>query len=118
MLFVITLVLNVVGEDISSAGRGSGTRSLRSRPLRLVVRGRGPVATSLRRTRPDVPGLIFQVLLLLSLLFSLAVLAVLLVDVSVRAMPVLETRGVDFLDIAPVLQSDKGRDRGGCSARS
>src|SRR5688500_2877063 len=57
----------------------------------------GSVAISRRRTRPDIPGLIFQVLLLLSLLFSLAVLAVLLVDVSVRAMPVLETRGVDFL---------------------
>jgi phosphate transport system permease protein len=57
----------------------------------------GSVALSLRRTRPDITGMVFQLLLLLSLLFSLAVLAVLLVDVGARAMPVFETRGVDFL---------------------
>ncbi len=67
----------------------------------------GSVARSLHRTRPDVTGLVFQLLLLLSLLFSLAVLAVLLVDVGLRAMPVLETRGVDFL--TSPLSSDPAR---------
>jgi phosphate transport system permease protein len=57
----------------------------------------GSVALSLRRTRPDVAGTVFQVLLLLSLLFSLAVLAVLITDVLVTAMPVFQDRGVDFL---------------------
>ena len=55
------------------------------------------VALSLRRSRPDVAGTVFQVLLLLSLLFSLAVLAVLIADVLVTAMPVFQSRGVDFL---------------------
>jgi phosphate transport system permease protein len=55
------------------------------------------VALSLRRTRPDIAGLVFQTLLLMSLLFSLVVLGVLLVDVGLRASPVLETRGLDFL---------------------
>ena len=57
----------------------------------------GSVAISLRRTRPDIAGTVFQVLLLLSLLFSLAVLAVLIADVLVTAMPVFQSRGVDFL---------------------
>ena len=57
----------------------------------------GSVALSLRRTRPDIAGTVFQVLLLLSLLFSLAVLAVLIIDVLVTAMPVFQSRGVDFL---------------------
>ena len=57
----------------------------------------GSVALSLRRTRPDIAGTVFQVLLLLSLLFSLAVLAVLITDVLVTAMPVFQSRGVDFL---------------------
>ncbi len=55
------------------------------------------VQLSLRRTRPDFAGMAFQAVLLLSLLFSLAVLAVLIFDVGARAMPVFETRGVDFL---------------------
>jgi phosphate transport system permease protein len=57
----------------------------------------GSVAISLRRSRPDIAGMVFQVLLLLSLLFSLAVLAVLIADVLATAMPVFQTRGVDFL---------------------
>ncbi len=44
----------------------------------------GAVAISLRRTKLDYAGLVFQVLLLLSLLFSLAVLAVLIGDVLIR----------------------------------
>jgi phosphate transport system permease protein len=45
----------------------------------------------------DTRGMIFYLLLLLSLLFSLAVLAVLLLDVVSRAIPVFQTRGLDFL---------------------
>ncbi len=56
----------------------------------------GSIQRSLRRSRPDVVGVAFEVLLLLSLLFSLAVIALLLVDVGGRAMPVFETRGFDF----------------------
>jgi phosphate transport system permease protein len=55
------------------------------------------VRRGLTQSRPDVRGTIFYVFLLLSLLFSLAVLAVLLLDVLSRAMPVFETRGLDFL---------------------
>jgi phosphate transport system permease protein len=42
-------------------------------------------------------GAVLSILLLLSLLFCLAMLALLLVDVATRALPVLETRGLDFL---------------------
>ena len=62
-----------------------------------------PAATSaavrkgLTSGRADVRGMIFYLLLLLSLLFSLAVLAVLLLDVVARAIPVFTTRGIDFL---------------------
>lgn len=55
------------------------------------------VRRSLQGTRPDHAGMVFQVLLLLSLLFSLAVLAVLIADVVIRALPVYAERGVDFL---------------------
>lgn len=54
------------------------------------------VQRSLDRTRPDVTGIVFEVLLLLTLLFSLAVLAVLLFDVTTRAAPVFAERGLDF----------------------
>jgi len=54
------------------------------------------VRRSLTGTRPDIAGRIFQVLLLLSLLFSLAVLGVLLLDVLRRALPVFQERPVDF----------------------
>jgi phosphate transport system permease protein len=54
------------------------------------------VQRSLSQTRPDVTGIIFEILLLLTLLFSLAVLAVLLFDVTTRAVPVFAERGLDF----------------------
>lgn len=54
------------------------------------------VQRSLDRTRPDVTGIVFEILLLLTLLFSLAVLAVLLFDVTTRAVPVFAERGLDF----------------------
>jgi phosphate transport system permease protein len=54
------------------------------------------VQRSLTKTRPDISGLVFEILLLLTLLFSLAVLAVLLFDVTTRAMPVFTERGLDF----------------------
>lgn len=54
------------------------------------------IQRSLRRTRPDVGGIVFEALLLASLLFSLAILSVLLIDVGGRALPVFQERGVDF----------------------
>ncbi|MFP5341358.1 MAG: phosphate ABC transporter permease PstA [Candidatus Limnocylindria bacterium] len=60
-------------------------------------------ATTTAVTRPltgkSVPigGVIFQLLLLLSLLFALAVLGVLVIDVVSRGMPVFADRGADFL---------------------
>src|SRR5918993_4531483 len=53
---------------------------------RLAGKGRG-----------DLPGTVFQLLLLGSLLFSLAILFILLADVLVRAVPVFAERGLDFL---------------------
>jgi phosphate transport system permease protein len=47
--------------------------------------------------RGDLPGTVFQLLLLGSLLFSLAILFILLADVLVRAVPVFAERGLDFL---------------------
>ena len=55
----------------------------------------------------DTRGMIFYLLLLLSLLFSLAVLTVLLLDVMSRAIPVFQTRGLDFLT-SPV-SSDRSK---------
>ncbi len=52
---------------------------------------------SLSGSGTDWRGIIFQGLLALTLLFTLAVLVVLLVDVVLRAMPVFAERGVDFL---------------------
>jgi phosphate transport system permease protein len=49
------------------------------------------------RRRGDLPGTVFQVLLLGSLLFSLAILFVLLADVLSKAAPVFAERGTDFL---------------------
>src|SRR5262245_28536655 len=49
------------------------------------------------RRRGDVPGTVFQLLLLGSLLFSLAILFILLADVLGGAIPVFAERGVDFL---------------------
>jgi phosphate transport system permease protein len=58
---------------------------------------RAAVAQGLTSGRFDARGTIFYVLLLGSLLFSLAVLAILLLDVLTRALPVFQTRGLDFL---------------------
>lgn len=55
------------------------------------------VRASLAAGRRDTTGTIFHLLLLGSLLFSLAVLAVLVGDVLGRALPVLGERGTDFL---------------------
>ena len=57
----------------------------------------GSVDYSLRRTKPDISGLVFQVFLLGTLLFTLTVLSVLLLDVFSRALPVFQERGIDFL---------------------
>ena len=58
---------------------------------------RAAVTQGLTSNRRDVRGAVFYVLLLGSLLFSLAVLAVLLIDVLTRAWPVFASRGTDFL---------------------
>ena len=67
----------------------------------------GAVRRSLQATRPDVSGMVFQALLLLSLLLTLVILAVLLVDVIGRALPVYQARGIDFL--TSPLSSDPSR---------
>jgi len=62
-----------------------------------------PAATSaavrrgLTSSTRDTRGTIFYLLLLLSLFFSLAILAALLLDVTSRAIPVFQTRGLSFL---------------------
>ena len=55
------------------------------------------VRAGLSGHRRDTAGTIFQVLLLASLLFSLAVLLVLVVDVLGKAIPVFAERGLGFL---------------------
>ena len=55
------------------------------------------IRTSLQRGRPDIAGLVFSAILLFSLLFSLAILAILIGDQLSRGMPVFAERGVDFL---------------------
>jgi phosphate transport system permease protein len=55
------------------------------------------VERSLTARGRDWRGLAFQALLLVSLLFATGVLATLVVDVDVRALPVLGERGADFL---------------------
>ena len=67
----------------------------------------GAVRRSLQATRPDVSGMVFQALLLLSLLLTLVILAVLLVDVIGRALPVYQARGIGFL--TSPLSSDPSR---------
>jgi phosphate transport system permease protein len=54
------------------------------------------VRRSLSRSGLDIWGTVFSLLLLFCLLFSLAVLTVLLVDVATRAIPVFTTRGFEF----------------------
>jgi len=57
----------------------------------------GSVRRSLRASHRDWAGVVFEVLLLLSLLFALVTLFVLLADVLTRSLPVFAERGVDFL---------------------
>lgn len=52
---------------------------------------------TLRASTRDIPGRVFQVALLASLLVTLAVLLLLIVDVIVRAAPVFALRGIDLL---------------------
>lgn len=55
------------------------------------------VEAGLRSGRRDWAGMIAAILLLATLIVSLAILFVLLADVITRALPVLGTRGLDFL---------------------
>jgi phosphate transport system permease protein len=55
------------------------------------------VARTLRQARPDYGGMIFAVILLLSLLFSLAILGILIGDQLIRGVPVFAERGTDVL---------------------
>lgn len=55
------------------------------------------ISTSLQRSRADVAGLVFSAILLLALLFSLAVLGIIIGDQLRRGMPVFIERGADFL---------------------
>ncbi len=55
------------------------------------------VTRSLRGTRTDMAGYVFTALLLFSLLFTLAILAVLVGDQLQRGLPVLLERGTDVL---------------------
>jgi len=57
----------------------------------------GAVDRSLQGKRVDVVGYVFAGILLISLLFTLAILAVLVGDQLQRGLPVLIERGVDFL---------------------
>jgi phosphate transport system permease protein len=57
----------------------------------------GTVARSLKGKRVDVTGYVFAGILLISLLFTLAVLAILIGDQLQRGLPVLMERGLDFL---------------------
>lgn len=57
----------------------------------------GTVSASLRRSRVDVAGIIFSGALLLSLLFTLAILTVLIGDQLGRGLPVFGERGADVL---------------------
>ncbi len=57
----------------------------------------GTVRESLRGKRVDVVGHVFSGVLLFSLLFTLAILAVLVGDQLQRGLPVLAERGTDFL---------------------
>ena len=57
----------------------------------------GAVSRSLHGKRVDVTGYVFTAILLFSLLFSLAVLGILVADQLQRGLPVLLERGTDFL---------------------
>jgi phosphate transport system permease protein len=55
------------------------------------------VERSLRRTRPDIAGYVFAGALLFALLFTLALLGVLIADQLSRCLPVFAERGTDVL---------------------
>lgn len=55
------------------------------------------IRRSLSRGSPDIAGAAFSLILLLSLLFSLAILGILIGDQLTRGMPVFAERGVGFL---------------------
>jgi phosphate transport system permease protein len=57
----------------------------------------GAARGSLQQARPDVAGMVFAVIMLFSLLFSLAILGVLIADQLARGLPVIAERGTDFL---------------------
>ncbi len=57
----------------------------------------GAVRVSLRRQRTDVAGYVFSAMLLVSLLFTLAILAVLVADQLARGIPVFAERGTGLL---------------------
>ena len=57
----------------------------------------GAARGSLQQTRPDVAGMVFAIVMLFSLLFSLAILGVLIADQLARGLPVFAERGTDFL---------------------
>ena len=65
--------------------------------LGSTVATRAVVNRSLRSSGTDWRGLAFQAVLLLSLLFALATLAVLVIDIVSRGLPVFAERGGDFL---------------------
>lgn len=67
----------------------------------------GAVRAGLSGRRRETKGIVFQAVLLASLLVSLTVLAVLVADVLRRAFPVLSTRGLDFF--AASLSSNPAR---------
>jgi phosphate transport system permease protein len=57
----------------------------------------GAVRRSLQKGRLDVAGLVFSAVLLFSLIFSLALLVILVADQLGRGLPVLSERGIDLL---------------------
>jgi phosphate transport system permease protein len=59
--------------------------------------GPGAVTRTLQGKRVDVAGHVFAGLLLLALLFTLAILAVLVGDQLQRGLPILAERGTDVL---------------------
>lgn len=60
-------------------------------------RTRETVERSLRSGRVEIWPIVFQALLLIALLASLAILIVLLADILIGALPTLRSRGLDFL---------------------
>lgn len=67
----------------------------------------GSVERSLRGSGRDVAGMVFAGALLLSLLFSLAILAILVGDQLTRGVPVISTRGTELL--TSTLSSDPAK---------